>query len=57
MDLIYCDIKGKLQIKTLQKVLNECKVACYTIQFFIKRHFVETFKSLPTIYVAMETDH
>ena len=51
MDLLYCDLKGRVQMDTLKRVLRECKVACYTIQFFIKRHFVQSFKALPTIYV------
>merc|ERR1712154_225795 len=52
LDLVYCDIKGKFQMKTLKQILKECKIGCYTIQFFIKRHFVESFKSLPSIYVV-----
>mmetsp|Transcript_27219 Transcript_27219/g.43059 ORF Transcript_27219/g.43059 Transcript_27219/m.43059 type:complete len:279 (-) Transcript_27219:50-886(-) len=54
MDLVYCDMKGKLKLKALAELLKQSKVACYTLQFFIKRHFVETFKSLPTIYVQAD---
>ena len=52
MDLIYCDTKGKMNMQTLSKLLEKSQVACYTMQFFIKKHFVEAFKALPTIYVA-----
>lgn len=51
MDLIYTDIKGKFNMKMLKEILKECKVACYTLQFFIKRHFVQMMINLPSIYV------
>ena len=54
MDLIYCDMKGKMSMKTLSKILEKSQFACYTMQFFIKKHFVEAFKAMPTIYVATD---
>ena len=51
MDLIYSDIKGNFNMEMLKVMLRECKVACYTLQFFIKRHFVQSMINLPSIYV------
>jgi len=56
MELIFCDIKGKMNMKLLQHLLQCSKSACFTTQFFIKKHFVESFKALPTIYVAKDFD-
>ncbi|ETO36294.1 hypothetical protein RFI_00768, partial [Reticulomyxa filosa] len=56
MELSYCDIKGKVNMKSLQQLLLYSKSACLTTQFFIKKHFVQSFKALPTIYVSKDLD-
>merc|ERR1712154_252827 len=55
MDLIFSDINGRMHLDTLKEVLHQSKICSYTLQFFIKQHFVRGFKAAPTFYV--EKDH
>merc|ERR1719203_1820570 len=54
MDLIFSDIKGRMPMETLREVLHHSKICSYTLQFFIKQHFVRGFKAAPTFYVESE---
>jgi len=54
MDLVFSDIKGRLKMDTLKEVLHQSKICSYTLQFFIKQHFVRGFKAAPTFYVEKD---
>merc|ERR1712083_1262451 len=55
MDLIFSDIKGRMQMDTLREVLHHSKICSYTLQYFIKQHFVRGFRADNTFYVEDDT--
>ena len=55
LQLEYSECKGDMALKDLQRVLEHSQRACAKLQFVMKRHFVESYKAAPTIWVDYST--